>query len=97
MHARVTGTQILPGKIDEAIGIYRDSVVPAAKEQKGFKGAYQLVDRSTGKSLSISLWDTDADMLAGESSGYLREQVAKFAAVIAGPPTTEHYEVAVQA
>jgi heme-degrading monooxygenase HmoA len=97
MYARVTSTQILPGKIDEAIRIYRDSVVPAAREQKGFTGAYELVDRGTGKSLSVSLWDTEADMLAGETSGYLREQVAKFGAVIVGPPTTEHYEVGVQA
>jgi hypothetical protein len=33
----------------------------------------------------------------GESNGYLREQVAKFGGVLAGPLTTEHYEVAVEA
>jgi hypothetical protein len=36
-------------------------------------------------------------MLAGEASGYLREQLAKIAVLFAAPPTTEHYEVAVQA
>ena len=34
MYARVTIVQVLPGKMDEAIDIFRDSVVPAAKEQK---------------------------------------------------------------
>ncbi len=36
-------------------------------------------------------------MEAGEASGYLQEQVAKAAAILAAPPTTEHYEVGVQA
>jgi len=40
MYARVTIVQVLPGKMDEAIGIFRDSVVPAANLQKGHKGHY---------------------------------------------------------
>ena len=32
-----------------------------------------------------------------EISGYLKEQIAKAAATFAGPPTTEHFEVSVQA
>jgi hypothetical protein len=35
-------------------------------------------------------------MKASETSGYLPEQILKFAAVLAAPPTTEHYEVAIQ-
>ncbi len=97
MYARVLTVQVLPGRVDEGIRIYRDSVVPAAKQQQGFKGLYDLIDRNTGKCLSIALWDSEADMLAGEASGYLREQIAKVGATLAAPPTTEHYEVAVQA
>ncbi len=97
MYARVVTVQIQPDKSDEAIRIYRDSVVPAAKQQRGFKGLYDLVDPKTGKGLSIALWDTEADMVAGEASGYLREQLAKFAAMFTAPPTTERYQVAVQA
>ncbi len=97
MYARLVTVQIAPDKSDEAIRIYRDSVVPAAKQQKGFKGLYDLVDRNTGKGVSITLWDTEADMIAGEASGYLREQLAKFAAMFTAPPTTERYEVVVQA
>ena len=40
VYARVTIVQFLPGRTDEAIAIYRDSVVPAAKQQKGCKGVY---------------------------------------------------------
>ena len=86
-----------PGRMDEGIGIYRDSIAPAAKQQKGCKGVFLLADRNTGKFVSLVLWDTEADMLAGEASGYLREQIAKGAPTLAGPPATEHFEVAVQA
>lgn len=95
MHARVVYTQVQSGKIDEAIRIYRDSVTPAAEKQKGFKGGYLLTDRATGKGISISLWETEADMKAGETGGYLQEQIAKFGALFAGPPIREGFEVSV--
>jgi heme-degrading monooxygenase HmoA len=97
MYARTVSGQMQPGRMDEAISIYRDSIAPAAKLQKGSKGVFFLVDRSTGKFVSLVLWDTEADMVAGEASGYLREQIAKGAPTLAGPPVTEHFEVAVQA
>ena len=96
MYARVVNVQIQPGKTDEAINMYRDSVVPATKQQKGSKGILLLTD-PTGKGISIGLWETEADMKAGEASGYYQEQIAKFASVFAAPPVMEHYEVSVQA
>ncbi|HLE29970.1 MAG TPA: antibiotic biosynthesis monooxygenase [Anaerolineales bacterium] len=96
MHARVVTVQVQPGKIEETIRIYRDSVVPAAKEQKGFKGALLLTDPNTGKGVSVTLWETEADLKAGEASGYYQEQIAKFGAVFAAPPAREAYEVSLQ-
>ena len=40
MYARLVTIQVQPGKIDEAIGIYRDSIVAAAKQQKGSKARF---------------------------------------------------------
>jgi heme-degrading monooxygenase HmoA len=97
MYARATIIQVLPGKTDEAIAIYRNSVVPAAKQQKGCKGAYLLTDRKMGKGISIALWETEADMLAGETSGYYQQQLAKFKDIFGAPPVREAYEVSVQA
>ena len=96
MYARLTTVLIQQGKVEEANNIYRDSVVPAAQQQKGFKGAFLLTDPNTGKNVSISLWETEDDMKASETSSFLQEQMVKFAAVLAAPPTTEHYEVSVQ-
>lgn len=96
MNARVVLGQVQVDKRDEAVAAYRDSIVPAAKEQRGFKNAYLLTDTSTGKFISVTFWETEADLMAGESSGYYKEQLGKLAAFFAGQPTMEHYEVSVQ-
>ena len=95
MYARVSIGQMPPAKADEGVGIYRDSVLPAAKQQKGFKGLYVLTDRKTGKGLTIALWETEADMTASETSGYYQQQVAKFKDLVGAPPAREGYEVSI--
>lgn len=97
MHARVTTVQIRPGMLDEAIAVYQDSVAPAAQQQPGCRGIYLLTDRDSGKGISITFWDSEADMTAGESSGYYQEQLGKFKDIFAGPPQREAFRVSVQA
>jgi heme-degrading monooxygenase HmoA len=96
MYARVTIATFKPGKVDEGIKILRDSVIPAAKKQKGFKKYFALGDTATGKGMSIVMWNTEADMMAGESNEYYKGQLDKLGPFMAGPPTTERYEVMVQ-
>lgn len=96
MFARVGTFQIQPGKMDEGIRIFRDAVVPAARQQPGFKGATLLTAQSSNKAITLTLWETEADMKAGEFSGYLREQLAKAASVLTAGPVLETYEVSVQ-
>lgn len=94
MYARVVTVQIQAKMMDEAITIFREDIDPVAKQQKGITGGHLLLtDQETGKAISISLWETEADMLAGEKNEYLQEQVAKVAHLLAARPTTEHYEV----
>jgi heme-degrading monooxygenase HmoA len=95
MHCRAVTVQIQPGRSQEAIDIYNNSLVPAAKQQKGFRGAYLMTDAATGKALSISVWETENDMVEGERSGYYQEQIAKFGALFAGEPVMERYELSV--
>ena len=97
MYAQAVRIQIQPGKIDEAISIFRDSVAPAVREQNGFKSVYLLIDRETNKGIGLSLWETEADVAALATSGFYQEQTGKFATVFAGSPEREVYEVAVQA
>lgn len=96
MHVRAVTVQIQTGKMQEAIDVYNDPVVPAAKAQKGFQGAYFMTDATSGKALSITVWESEADMIAGETSGYYQEVIGKFANIFAGPPIREHYELSVE-
>ena len=93
MYARVTSVMVQPGKMDESVQTIQDSVVPVMKQQKGFKGYLLLTDSNTNKATAVTLWETEADMVTGENSGFYREQIAKIAKLIAGPPTTEHFAV----
>ena len=96
MYARVTTMQPRPGLADEAAKILRESVIPAAQKQQGFRGALLLEDPSSGKGTSITLWETKADLKAGEESGYFKEQIVKFGPLMAGPPAREILVVTAQ-
>jgi heme-degrading monooxygenase HmoA len=93
MHARVILGKVQLNKQDEAINIYKESIVPVAKEQKGFKSMNLLTDLDTNKFISITFWETENDMIASESSGYLQEQLGKIVTLFAGPPTIQSYVV----
>ena len=96
MFARVSRSRIQPDKSSEVAKVAQGSVVLAAKSQKGFRGIYYLVDRKTGKSMSISLWESEEDAIANEKSGYFSEQVAKVASYRVEEPVIERYEVVAQ-
>jgi heme-degrading monooxygenase HmoA len=52
-----------------------------------------LTDMDTNKFISITFWETENDMIAGESSGYLQEQLGKIEPLFVGPPTIQNYVV----
>ncbi len=96
MHARVVSMEVLPMNVAEAVRIYRDSVVPAAKEEQGFSGALLLTDQDTGEGVSISLWESEDDMHASEASGYYHRKLDQLDALFISTPVRKHYEVSVQ-
>jgi heme-degrading monooxygenase HmoA len=94
--ARVTLTQSKIESYDEVVKLYAESVVPAAKSQKGYRGILLLSNRETGKGISITFWDSEENAIANEQSGYYQEQVAKFKDYFTAPPVKEGYEVTVK-
>ena len=93
MYARVFTAQIQTGKLDDVRHVTQNSIMPAAKTQKGFKGLLLLTDPTTSKAMIVSQWATEADRTASESNGFLQEQLAKLKSLVAGPPTTERFEI----
>ena len=95
MFARLTIVQWKSGKQDEALKIFRESVIPAFKSQKGSRGGYLLTDPKTGKGIAIAFWDSEEDAIASEKS-YYQQQLSKFKDLFAAPPVREEYVVSVQ-
>ena len=93
MYSRIVTVQVNPDKTEEAIAIFRDSVIPAAKQQKGFISLMMLMDRSSGKGMAVGVWESEADLNANEASGYYQEQLAKFGGLFTAPPMRDVYEV----
>ena len=97
MHVRAATIQIQQGKMQDAVDLFNNAVVPAQKAQKGYQGSYLMTDAGSGKALAISLWETEADMLAGESdSGYLQAALTKLAGLFEGSPELGHYELSAE-
>ncbi|MFN8386747.1 MAG: hypothetical protein U0V48_16145 [Anaerolineales bacterium] len=97
MYARVTTIQISPYRMDEAIGIMKEQVAPTIQQQNGFKGYLMFVDRSTGKSVNITLWEDEADReVTGSQSAYYREAIGKVVPLLTDTPLVEDLELVVQ-
>lgn len=91
--SRVIRGKVEPEKHQEAFAIFTDDIIPAAKEQEGFRGANLFTNPQNGKFISTTIWKTEENMTASDTSGYLREQLDKVAALLTEPPVIEHYIV----
>ena len=96
MYARIVTVQVQLDKAEQAIALFRDSVVPANRQQKGFIGIRLFVDRQTGKGVVVSRWQSEADVLASEANGFFQEQNARVILFLTAPPTREIFEIAVE-
>ncbi|HET9920038.1 MAG TPA: hypothetical protein VFQ30_09385 [Ktedonobacteraceae bacterium] len=96
MYARVLVAQVKSGESEALTQVVRDSVVPAVKQEVGFKGLLLLNNVETGEGISITFWETPVDLKASETSGYLQEQLAKVAPYLTKSPGQGVYEVVVQ-
>ena len=92
MFARVTIVQIKKDQVDAAIKLYKKSVLPVARAQKGFRGA-QLLTAPSGKGMFITFWRSLDNAIDNEQSGYYQEQLAKFKDLFEEPPMQEGYKV----
>ena len=95
MFARISTFQGPPDQTAEGIRVAREQILPAARLQEGFLGIYLLYDRESGRSLSITFWETEDDMHASEEAALrARTESAEAAGeVVVG---VERYEVVLQ-
>jgi heme-degrading monooxygenase HmoA len=96
MVARVTLAEIdaVRMSVDQAVDLFRDSVVPALREQDGYEGVYVLLS-DEGKVLALTFWASEqaADAGIAGSRSFYAEQVGKFVTLYRSPPGREMYDV----
>jgi len=96
MFARVSTYTGTSDEIDEAIRQVRENTLAKLKQLEGYKGAYLIVDRQNGKSLAVTLWESEEAMSTSEeAANSLRSEVAD--ALGTQMVGVERYEVAVSA
>jgi heme-degrading monooxygenase HmoA len=93
MHARVSILRPKGDQKKQVLRICEDVVAPATESQKGFCGLLVMSDVEADKILGITLWDTEADMLASERGEFVQEQISNLILFLAEPPVIEHLVV----
>ncbi|MGZ5425095.1 MAG: antibiotic biosynthesis monooxygenase family protein [Candidatus Aminicenantales bacterium] len=96
MYVRMTTLSFHLEKYDEGVRMFDQSVVPAARAQKGFRAIYLLADRRGGRCVALTFWDDEAAALANEENRYYQEQLVKLLPYYASPPVREGFEVVVE-
>jgi hypothetical protein len=90
MFARVVTIEGKPEKVDEGIRYFWEQLIPTARSLHGFKDGYIMVDRKTGKLVSIVMWESLKDIQATSATAdkKLSERVK-----IAGATKQPKYEI----
>ncbi len=94
MFARVATYTGTSDQVVEAIRLVRENVLPRTEQLDGYKGAYFLVDRQNGKSLTMTFWESEEAMRTSEeTANSMRSEIAD--ALETQMIGVERYEVAV--
>ena len=64
MYARTTTVMADPKHMHEGVADVRDNVMPAVAEMDGYTGLSMLVDRTSGRCIVTTGWETEAAMAA---------------------------------
>ncbi len=96
MFARASTIMGKPERIEDGIRDYKEQTIPTLRKITGFKQALFMVDRKSGKMVSITFWDSEKDLQASTAAANkLRAQGAQGSGTTQ-PPAVDIYEVAVQ-
>lgn len=94
MHARQTTLQMDPDRIDAASSQLEEQDLPSWRDLDGFRGFTLFADRSSGKVLGISYWDSREQMEAAEETVKESRRRAAETGGATSEPQVELFEVA---
>jgi heme-degrading monooxygenase HmoA len=94
MHARLSTIQMDPARIDETVSEFEEQDLPTFKQIDGFRGFTLLIDRTSGKMIGTSYWNSREQMVASEEEGDRARQRVAERGGSQSPPAVERFEVA---
>ena len=92
MYARSSTIQAQPSSIDAGIAYLRDTVMPALQGIDGCVGVSLLVDRTSGRCIVTSSWESEEAMHASEEA--IRPIRDRAAQLLGGTRQVEEWEIA---
>jgi heme-degrading monooxygenase HmoA len=94
MYVRMTFFKVKDGQMGALRELYNKEVIPAHKKHKGIRFVHLLEGLDdANEGISVTAWDTKADVDAYEKSGDYERLVGMFNAMISGAPVLKSYEV----
>jgi hypothetical protein len=77
MYARISTIEGDSSKIDDAVAVVNEKIIPTLKGVKGFTAVNFLADRSTGKLVAVAFWQDQAALEGSmEAVNPMRTEVA---------------------
>ncbi len=93
MYARTTTIEAMPSSVDAGIAYVRDAVMPKLEDLEGHIGISVLADRSSGRCITTSAWESEEAMRA--STDAVQSLRSRAAEIMGGSPTVDEWEIAV--
>jgi heme-degrading monooxygenase HmoA len=84
-------THYQPGTQEEATSLLRDVMLPKARELQGFKGALILNDAVMNTGITITLWETEADLEASQPPDAIMEAIERLGLLLTEQTTRGVY------
>ena len=95
MYARISTVEGDPSKIDDAVAVLNEKIIPTLKSVKGFRAVNFMADRSTGKLVGVAFWEDKAALEGSvEAVSPMRNEVAD--AMSGKVVSVESYELVAQ-
>lgn len=82
MYASVTSAKLQPGKVDEFLATYRESVLPIVKAFPGLTHLYVLTDANTNQGMTIAFYATAADAERTQANGDFQKAIGLVAGTL---------------
>jgi heme-degrading monooxygenase HmoA len=95
MYARTTTIEGQPDAVDDAVRQVESELLPVLNQQAGFKGFTVHVNRSSGKIVGTSYWESQEAMEASEQAVSAQREEAARRSGASGGPSVEIFEVAI--